>query len=332
MRSNRVLKAVFGLILLWCPLGAAWAQTRGWRAEVPVLRVGVVAGSDVRRARQVIEPFRRRLSLELALPVEIVPMRTFAALIDGQTSGRIDYAIYGATAYAAAEAACDCLVPLVAPKARDGTIGYHSVLVAAVGSGLAGLDDMKGRSVTFSGRASTAGYFVPMLDLARAGLNSRDYFAARHFADGPDAALSGVLAGRSDAAFVWSSLAGDRRKGYSRGTLRRLVDAGAMTMDDIAILWKSRLIPHGAHALRSDLPQGLRQRLVDILTELRNGDAAAYDAVERRFGGGFEAVDPVLYAPLVDAFRTRAHDAGRASTGNAQASGTHGEGPRTETR
>ena len=306
MRLSGLCFAFVGWLLL---LVAGPASAADWRHEVPVLRIGFVAGDNVRRAREVIEPFRRHLSLELAIPVEVVPARDVAMLIDAQTSARIDYAIYGASAFAAANAACRCLDPLVVPKALDGATGYHSILVTATRSGLRTLADLKGRTVVTPGRRSTSGYLVPLMELGRDGIALDDYFAQTEVADGPDAALRTVLLGTADAAFVWSSLKGDRAKGYSRGTLSRLVADGTMTMDEVAIIWQSHLIPHGPHALRRGLPPELKTLLVKILTRLKDADLQAYDAVERRFGGGFVAADPAAFKALTDAFTVESRSA-----------------------
>ncbi|PLX37970.1 MAG: hypothetical protein C0606_06910 [Hyphomicrobiales bacterium] len=304
-----MIRTMFGLVLAFAVASAALfgtsarADDSDWRERVKVLRIGFVAGSNPRHGLKRIEPFRRRLSLELAIPVEVLPMADTAMLIDAHTSARIDYAIYNASAYAAAEAACRCLEPLVVPKAEDGSTGYHSIIVARSDRKPASLADLKDATLVLSRPGSTAGHLVPFIELQGAGIHVDDYFQSVTFAGAPASAVKTVLLGAADAAIAWSSLSGDPEKGFDRGTLHDLVADGTMTMDEVAIVWRSRLIPHGPHAVRRGLPDALKKLLVAELVRLNELDGAAYDAVERVYGGGFVAADRSMFSLLIDAFR-----------------------------
>ena len=78
-----------------------------WRDEIKVLRIGVMTGPNSAYRLAQLEPFRAYLAEKLAVPVEIIPARDYRALIDAQVGSRVHYAIYSATAFAAAAAAED---------------------------------------------------------------------------------------------------------------------------------------------------------------------------------------------------------------------------------
>ena len=114
----------------------------------------------------------------------------------------------------------------------------------------------------------------------------------------PAAAIELLLADGADAALAWSSLAGDEAAGYTRGALRQLVDAGRMTMEEIAIVWSSPLIPHGPLAVAADLPDELKADITAAMIEMANADPDALAAANGVLGGAFVEAPPDLYASL----------------------------------
>src|SRR5690606_6073024 len=72
---------------------------------------------------------RSMFSRAIGRPVEVVAARNYEALVAAHVSGRVDYAVYTALAYAAA-ARCECVEPLATPMTADGAIGVRSVLIS----------------------------------------------------------------------------------------------------------------------------------------------------------------------------------------------------------
>ncbi len=73
-----------------------------WREEIGTFRVAITASEDARQDIARSEPFRLALERALGLPVEIVAMRDFPAMIDAAARSRIEYAVFSAMAYGAA--------------------------------------------------------------------------------------------------------------------------------------------------------------------------------------------------------------------------------------
>jgi phosphonate transport system substrate-binding protein len=122
----------------------------------------------------------------------------------------------------------------------------------------------------------------------------------RERVEGPRAAVRAALDGRADAAVAWSTLEGDVAEGYGRGTLHDMVAGGELAMTGARVLWASPVLPHGPHAVRSELAEGTKRRLRDMLVDLDEVDPDAYDAVEPVLTGGFLRVGHAAYAPFVD--------------------------------
>ena len=278
------------------------ASAEGWHDQIKVLRVGFLAtasaGADLTR----LEPFRAYLAARIGLPVELVPATTDAALIDAETSGGVQYAISSSLSYVTATAMCDCVEPLPAPTAADGSRGYYSVLVVRADSPIRDLASAAGARLAMSAADSVAGRLVPLKAFAAAGVDPATHFSALFEAPGPRAAVAALFDGRADAAIAWSSLAGDAPAGYSFGVLTRLVAEGVLSMDQVRVVWQSRLIPFGPHVVRKDLPADLKTLLAGALMAMAAEAPDVLDDVDSSAsgGGGFVAVTPADYAPLAE--------------------------------
>ena len=284
------------------------------------LRLGVIAGRSIAATMAALGPVADDLQGELGRPVEILPLSSYSAMIDAQVQRRIDGGFFSASAFAAADAACSCLEPLVAPQAADGTLAYHAVIVARAGGGIASLADLAGKSVAVGATDSLGTRRMQLAGLLSEGLDPTSFGAVLEV-DSAEAAVRLVAAGGADAAFAWSSLAGDLDGGYSRGTLADIVRSGAVSMRSLAVIWSSPAIGHSPFAVLRTLPEADKDRLRNYLTGLSDINPVAYDVLDPLYGGGYAAVDPHDYAGLetllaqdVDAIRL---PGGPATTGSA---------------
>ncbi|MCB1495539.1 MAG: phosphate/phosphite/phosphonate ABC transporter substrate-binding protein [Bauldia sp.] len=294
--------AIAGCLMLCSAIAAAGTAFADWRDDVQVLRVGVLAGEESAYRVTTLEPFRIFLQDRTGIPVEIVPAASYEDLIEAQASGRVDYAIYSATSYATAVAECQCVTAIAAPIAADGALGFHSILLSASGSGIASLADARGKRIALTGAGSVAGRLIPEQAFAKEGIVPDDYFAEVKTVPDPEAAISALLAGEVEVAVAWSGLTGDATAGYDFGVLAQMVGDGALSIHRVRIIWQSRLIPFGPHAVRTDLPDELRSLLAHSLAAMARSDPAALDAVDRQGfgGGGFATPDPSLYTVVME--------------------------------
>jgi phosphonate transport system substrate-binding protein len=289
--ARRLFFAVFATIL--CVVPPAMAD---WRDGFSVLRVGVVTGANALYRQAQLEPFRLYLEARTALPVEIIALPTYAALIEAQSASRIHYGIYSATAFSTAAAACRCVEPVAIPTAPGGETGFHAILVARSDGPIETLAAAKATRLALAGPDSVAGRLMPMKAFAEEGIAAPDFAEILDTADA-EMAVTALLAGEADVAAAWSSLSGDVASGYSFGTLTALVAEGGLAMDQIRIIWQSPLIPFGPHAVRTDLPAELKALLADSLTAMAAEDPVALDAIDRSGGKGFVAADAALFRP-----------------------------------
>lgn len=262
------------------------------------LRFAVLAGRRIATTMTLMLPVAEALGRILDRPVEIVPMSSYAAMIDAQDQRRIDGGFYSAAAFARAEAQCNCLEALVAPRAFDGTLAYYAIIVARRGSSVETVADLAGRTVAVAAADSIGARRVQLAGLMAEGIDPARDFGAIIGAESAADAVRLVDAGAADAAFAWSSLSGDLASGYSRGTLADLAAAGALDLSTVTIIWRSPEIGHGPFAVAKTLPDEEKTRIRDYLLALEDANPAAYDILSPFYAGGYAPAEARLYAAL----------------------------------
>jgi phosphonate transport system substrate-binding protein len=273
----------------------------GWREDMKTFRVGMIARQDAGQAVPGLSVLKRSYSMALGIPVEMFVARDYAALIDAQATGRVDYAIFSTTAYATAQLLCACVEPVVAPVGDDGTIGIAAVLVTRDGR-LPGLAAMAGHRVAIAPQDSLAGSMLAEFDLAghKIGLTGTEPYLVR--AESASAAEAMLVEGSVDAIFGWAPEPGKEGPEVAGGTIERLVSAG-LDRSSLEIVWRSQPLRYGPHALRQGLDAEVRTILVRFLTSLKSFQPDVYDLLETGHGGGFVEVGLRDYAAAVDMVR-----------------------------
>ena len=290
------------MILAGALLLAAPAARADWRDDMGVLNVGVLATGGASYRIASLQPFRAYLEARIGLTVNIVPAASWGELIDAETSGRVQYAILSAAAYAEALSTCHCVEVIAAPKAADGALGYHSVLVVKADSPIKALADARGAKLALAGEDSVAGRLIPMQSFAHEGIAPATYFSKIVEVANPEAAIGALLDGTVDIAAGWSSLTGEAESGYDFGLLASMTASGKLTPGEVRVVWQSPLIPFGPHVVRSDMPAELKTLLAQALLDMADEDQDALDSIDRigYGGGGFAAPDAALYAPITE--------------------------------
>ncbi|UVK41370.1 PhnD/SsuA/transferrin family substrate-binding protein [Mesorhizobium sp. AR10] len=295
-----VLKASAAILAL---LGASWSNVANadWRDDIGTFRIGIVAepgaGNTVPGLALLTDAYTKALGMK----VEFVVARNYAALIEAQANARIEYAIYSATAYAAASQRCECVEPLVAPIDADGAIGIRSVLLTQDGK-VPDLAAMKDHRIAMAPSDSVGGSLLPLAGLAAEGFGITEDapFLAR--ADSAAAAETMLIDGQADALFGWVTATADSQPIVSGvqpaapgGTVARLEAAG-ISKTALQVVWTSGLLRYGPHAVRSDLDPEAKRRLTVFLTNLRSLSPDIYDLLEAKHSGGFAVAGPQDYA------------------------------------
>ena len=154
----------------------------------------------------------------------------------------------------------ESVVPLASPQ-RGGT-HYHGAIIVGAGSTIEGLPSLVGKRAAWVDRYSAAGFVVPRIELAKAGVDVKSGFASQRFCGSHAAVVQAVADGTADFG----------------ATHVRLAENGAVVggpwLDDVELERKLRIfatfgeIPPDVIAARTSLDAGLRDRLRDALLAL----------------------------------------------------------------
>jgi phosphonate transport system substrate-binding protein len=296
--TRMALAAIAGLGLLASPA----AQAQDWKAQVKELRIGLLGGENTQSRLARYDGFQRLLQARLGIPIKLFPAADYAGVMQAMGAGQLDLSEFSPSAFAGAWLDCKCIDPVVVPLERDGTVYYVAVMITRKDSGITSIEQMKGHSLAWADPNSASGYLIPKESLRRAGIDLADgaYFSRTGFAGGHEQGIVAVLNKQYDACVTWTSGQGDITQGYSRGTLRGMVDRGMLKMSDVNIIWQSGKLPNGPWVLRSTLPPDLKAVIRDFMLDLPKSHKDIYDAVEQGAGIGYVPATMELYKDIIE--------------------------------
>jgi phosphonate transport system substrate-binding protein len=307
--TRRLAISVVALAGLMTGLDHARAD---WRENMPVFRIGILGGDLEARRLKDFACLKERVARALEVPVELRPSRDYGGVTEGLLSGELQAAGLGAAGYAAIFLQDpQAIEPIAALQQEDGTVGYRSVLLVRADSPYQTLADLRGRSLVFTERLSTSGFLIPYYELTKQGYEPQRFFGRLGFSGSHFQAVAAVLNGQADAGVTWSSGVGDHAHGYSGGNLRRMVERGALDMNDVRILWTSELIPSGPHVVRKDLPKEAKEIYLDVLLNLADRDPKCFERIIGDDATDFATITHDHYQTIIDIRRN-----GQSGTGS----------------
>lgn len=280
---------------------SAGAEDAAWKDEVPVWRIGILGGENEADRLKAYDCWKEIVEEELGVPVELYPAADYAGVMQGLISGNLETAGLGSAGYAGIHLQDpDAVEPVVTTEQIDGSLGYYSVMYVKSDSPYQSVDDLKGETLAFADPNSTSGYLVPSYELKQEGYPPDEHFASTGFGGGHEQAVVAVLNDQYDAGVTWTSGVGEESEGYSRGNLRKMVDKGALDMDQIRIIWKSNLITNGPHVVRADLPEAVKETYKRLLLGLRDRDQACFQDIAGGEANGYVEIGHEFYEPIIN--------------------------------
>jgi phosphonate transport system substrate-binding protein len=266
-----------------------WAGTAkaDYRDSIAVLRIGMVETHVAATDPVKLEAIQIAFANALGIPVEIIKLGSYAALIDAHASGRVGYAIHSARSFAATQAACGCVRAFRIPVAADGSTGFRSVLVARE-SVTVPVAELK---VGYSDETSVSGWQIPQQAIMAGSLELPELVRGGSVG----AVIESYQAGEIDGFFGWlPDITGDRGAGLERlfgGWNRTALESA----EPLRIIWSSQRIPYGPHAANRSLPDDLVEALGGFLDGMATSAPGLLDIFEPAYGGGYVIPGPEEY-------------------------------------
>lgn len=277
MFRNVVLTGAVALLTV----AGSKAALADWQKDVPVIRIGILGGENEADRLKNYTCFAEIIEKDLGVPAELYPAADYAGVMQGLISNNLEVAGLGSSAYAGIYLqAPEAVEPLVTTKQVDGSLGYYSVMMVRADSPYQSIDDLEGKTLAFADPNSTSGYLVPSAELKLKGYDPGEFFSETGFAGGHEQGIVALLNEQYDAAVTWTSAVGEYEEGYSRGNLRKMVDKGALDMNDVRIVWKSEMITNGPRVIRKNVPDELKQAYRQLLLDLPERDKGCFEFIQ----------------------------------------------------
>ena len=273
----------------------------GWRNNVEEFKIGLSGGENEADRLKNYECWRVYLENKLNIPVKFYPASDVAGIIHGLLGKSIDYASVGPSAYAAMFIDDpDAIEPVITVKESDGSDGYKSAIYVRADSSIYSIEDLRGKAMAWSDPNTTSGYLVPTFELYQMGINPSEFFSRTGFAGGHEQAVISVLNKQYDAGATWVSGQGDVKEGYSRGMLRNMIKKGLLDMSELRVIWLSNQIMNGPHVIRKDLPEDLKEEIIQHNLNLQKEDQKCFKEITMGESQGFIRVNHENYINVVD--------------------------------
>lgn len=245
------------------------------------LRIALIPSEDSRAMIRQSQALLDALGKKLGVKVEGFVATDYNGVIEALRSKHVDVAYLGPFSYVKAAQVANCEAFAVAETRKNGTVAYHSQIIATPQSGIRSLADLKGRNFAFVDPTSTSGYVFPMVALKEAGIVPKDDFKNVIYTGAHDANILAVKNRRVDAATVADRI------------LAAAVEKGQISTNDYRVVWRSAAIPESPMVWRKDLPaadkakvkaaflslQGMQFGDQGVVTRYVETNDRAYDSV-----------------------------------------------------
>ena len=222
------------------------------------IRVSLTPKKNVAAQAAEFRPLVKALEDSLKRPVELVLAPSYGAVVEGLLAASVDLAELGPASYAQAKARDSRITAFASLIQRVGLYtdlsdSYRSLLIVRRDKKFSGLAGLRDSSVSLIDPSSTSGALFPRQAIHKlTGTPLERYFGRITFAGSHDRAIQTVQKGFVDAAFVSSS------------RLDEALRTGAISPDEIVVLWKSSPIPYDPFVYRSQLCQPVIDKIKQV--------------------------------------------------------------------
>lgn len=272
---TRILMAIFCLTLM---AGASVQATDKWPDKIRLGLIPTEGGADIKVR---FKPLIDQLEKDLGIKVEPFSASDYAGIITAMSHKHIDFAYFGPKSYVEASARAGAQA-LALELDKTGAKGYHGIIITHKNSGITTLEQAVDTTHTFAftDPNSTSGCLVPSVLFYR-DLNTppEKMFKEVSFSGSHGASILAVKNKKIEVAAT------------NNIDLDRMIEKGAVSKDDLNIIWTSELIPGAPMCGRKDLPASLKAAFTGSLMAFNFNKKG----IEKLQNGGYVPVDDSTY-------------------------------------
>jgi phosphonate transport system substrate-binding protein len=252
MITRRSLAAIAGAAVT-APL---FAQVG--RAAFPELTFAIVPAENASGVMDRWNPFLAYLSKALGTKVTLRVANDYAAVIEGQRSGNVQIANYGAASFARARITGVKTDAILLDLNGDGSTGYFSVFYVLTSSPYKAIADLKGKNLGLVDPNSTSGNNVPRFVLNEMKIKPDEFFSKVVFTGSHENAVLALASGQVDVcANAWTAPDNSTLTQMLTKGMLKFADGKPMKYEDFRIILKSPEILNGPYAVLEGMPADL---------------------------------------------------------------------------
>lgn len=227
--------------------------------------------------RKGFQPVMDYLSKETGLRFELVVVSDYTQLAQRMKLGEIDIGAFSPFAYLDGVKTADVRI-FASHIADGGKPSYNGLIIARKDSGIAKLENLKGKSFAFVDPKSASGFIYPRAILISKGINPSDFFSRTAFLGNHENVLKAVLEKGVDAGAVYS-------------TALKLGEDKKLPVDKLWVIAKTDPIPYDAYTVRKEVPDETVKKIQKAMLQL-----------DRRTVGGKYVLDALNRELKIDGF------------------------------
>ena len=197
---------------------------------------------------EVWAPFLDHMAEVTGKNVQFFPVQSNAAQIEAMRAGRLHVAGFNTGSNPLA-VACAGFRPFAMMAREDGSFGYEMEIITYPGSGIATIEDVKGRTLAFTSETSNSGFKAPSALLkAQYGMEAGTDFTPA-FSGAHDNSILGVVNKDYDAAAIANSVR------------KRMVSRDVIADDQYEIIFTSETFPTTGYGVAHNLTPDLQAKI-----------------------------------------------------------------------
>lgn len=288
---RRILLALLAASSLSTPALAAGACD-----DVGELVMAIVPAENAQGTIDRFTPMAEYLAEAVGTPTTLRVASDYAAVIEGHNAGNIHIGWHGPGSYARAyQVTGGNVEAFAAPVAKDGTIGYYSVIYVKADSPFQTIQDLEGKKFGLVDPNSTSGHFALRFFLERDGINVNSFFSDVVFTGSHENAVVAIEQGTVDAAGNWWN-------SETESNLMNMDRKGMVEADDFRIVWKSPLLAAAPFAMVSSLSDGCKEAIREAFLAMADTAPEMYRTFDVE-SPGMAAVTHADYVDSIDMIR-----------------------------
>jgi phosphonate transport system substrate-binding protein len=254
------------------------------------LTIGLIPEQNVFKQVSRFKPLGEYIEKKTGIRIRFTMLSKYGNIIDRFSEDQMDGAFWGSFTGALAIKSLG-IEPIARPVWFDGSSTYKGLIIVRKDSHIRNVEDMRGRSIAFVDKATTAGYIFPMAYLKEYGVEGIDAYFKDHFFTGShDASVHAVLERTVDIGCVKNTI------------FNMLVSDDNNLKEELIVLAESPEVPSNGLGLRKDLDGGVKNKLRNVLITM-HGDREGIEVLKRFGAGHFIETTEEDYYPVFDMTR-----------------------------